>query len=494
MEGKDKQLTKNAIYLYLRMGIGTVLSLYTSRLVLQQLGIDGFGVYTVVGSVVVSLGFLSNTLSGAMARFFAYELGRDNEAKVKQLFNAAMRIELIIGLALLLILLTAGEWFVGYKLNLPSIDRWPARVVLYTTAISFFITILLVPYKSAITAREKFGVYAINELAVVILKLVAVICLSLFTANKLIIYSIFMAVIISGGAIGYAVYGRWRLPECVLSRHIDYRECKPLLTYAGIDLFGHFCGVISPQSVQWIGNIFFGVAVNAAIGITAQVSGAVASFVTSITQAFTPQIIKEYSSGNFRRMQNLASNCSVGVILLLGMLTVPLVSNIHFILNLWLSDVPPDAYTFCYIALIAAIPVSLTAVANSIVHASGKIKLLSVVNGTLYLLIPLVSYLLLRRGFSANIIYIVTFAAYLCQWLNSLFQGSRNISEFSGLRVLGACVLPSVVVGLTLTLCIWVNSFMGNNWIRVITDIAISVPSCGLYACYLYRKLKHQAG
>lgn len=478
------------MYLYLRMGIGTLLSLYTSRLVLEQLGIDGFGVYTVVGSVVVSLGFLSNTLSTAISRFFAFELGRNNLEKVKTLFNAAMRIELAIGLVLLAIILTAGEWFVEHKLNIPGSDKWPARIVLYTSALSFFISIVFVPYKSAITAREKFGIYALTELAVVVLKLAAVLSLVLFTVNKLIVYSIFMAVIISGGAITYAVYGRLKLPECRLIKKINYSDCRPVLAFAGIDLFGHFCGVISPQSVQWIGNIFFGVAVNAAIGITAQVSGAVAAFVTSITQAFNPQIIKEYSGGNFVRMQSLASNCSIAIILLMGMLSVPLVSNIHFILNLWLKEVPPDAYVFCYIALIAAIPVSLTTVANSIVHASGKIKLLSIINGSLYLLIPILSYVLLKMGFAAAVIYVVTFFAYSGQWLNSLTQGSRNIEQFSGMKVFISCLLPLGVVIVALALCFVVNSYLLNDWLRLIVDIAISVATCGLYAAFMYRRLK----
>lgn len=487
MDEKDTRLAKNTIYLYLRMGIGTIVSLYTSRIVLEQLGIDGFGVYTVVASVVVSLGFLSNSLSGALSRFFAFELGRENHKELRNVFNASLRIELCIGIILLLLLLTLGMWFIEAKLSIPGDDKSAAKIVLLASSASFFITILLVPYKSAVIAREQFGFFAAVELVQIILKLGVAFLLMTVTGNKLIVYSILIAAVISLGAIAYAFQGTIRLYECKISRNTKFKDCKPILRYAGIDLFGHFCGVISPQSIQWVVNVFFGVALNAALGVTNQVSGAVTAFVSSMSQAFRPQIIKEYSAANYGRMQNLADKCSVFVILLMGILVVPLSVNMSFVLKIWLKDVPEGTTFLCILALFASIPLSLTAVANCIVHASGRIVWMSVINGSLYLIIPIVSYVMLRAGFSYYYVFIIAFVAYTMQWFTSLIVASVHIDEFSGWRVIRSCIAPVILYLITLGICFIVARHITNEWVTIPINIVICLMSFGIYALRLYK-------
>lgn len=491
MESTDKALAKNTVYLYLRMGIGTIISLYTSRLVLEQLGIDGYGVYTVVGAVVVSLGFLSNSLSGAVARFFAFELGRDNTGKMRLIFNTALRIELVVGLFLLVILLTGGDWFIRNFLSIPPEDCYAARIVLIASAGAFFFTVITVPYKSAVIAREQFGTFALIELLVVVLKLLVVMTLQYALSDKLIIYSVMIGAVLVLGDLSYCIYGRFKLPECRLSRKIPHSEYRPLLSYAGVDLFGHFCGVISPQSVQWIANVFSGIIVNAAIGVTNQVTAAVSSFVTAVSQAFRPRIIKAFSAGNIGKVESLTVSCSRFAILLMGCLVIPMSVNLDFILHLWLKDVPEKTVLLCSVALYGCIPFSLVNVGNAAVHATGRIKWLSFVNGLLFLLIPALSYLFLFAGYDTVIIFVIALIAYTLQWLNSIKLAADYITGFSMKRIIVPCLNPLLVLIIDFILCYGLSVAIDDKWANLLCSIVISLVICGTYALNIFLRFKN---
>lgn len=490
MESENRSLAKNSLYLYLRMAVGMVVSLYTSRLVLEQLGIDGYGVYTVVGSVVVSLGFLSNSLSGAVSRFFAYELGRGEISKMRTIFNAAIRIETVVGLILLIILLTGGEWFIRKFLTIPTADIYAARIVLITTSISFFFSIALVPYKSAVIARERFGTFAIVELAIVFLKLLAVILLRFFVSDKLIVYAILISFIIIMGDFAYTIYSRFKFPECRLQSNIQFSDCRPIISYAGIDLFGHFCGLISPQSVQWISNFFFGIVINAALGITNQVTGAVTSFVSAVSQAFRPRIIKEYSAGNIRKVEELIISSSKFIILLMGCLIVPLSVNLDFVLHLWLKEVPEGTSILCFVALYGCIPFSLVTIGNAAVHATGKIKWLSIGNGVLFLFVPIFSYLFFILGFNPVVIFIIALIAYSLQWLNSLNLARIYVKDFRMSRIIVACIIPLLCLIINFLLCYILFITFADRWISLILTICLSIVICGLYALKIFNNFK----
>ena len=460
--------------------MGTIISLYTSRLVLEQLGIDGFGVYVLVGSVVMSLSFLSNSLAASISRFMAFEWGKKDFRRINEIFNISLRGELLLGIFLVVILLTIGNYFIQNEFSIPQGDFFSAKIVLLTTSFSFFFTILFIPYKSAVIAREEFKIFAIIELNITVFKLIGVILLSYIDNNKLIWYSIIISAVVSVGNAVYAVYGSLKLKECRLRKMSGFRGTKELFTFASMDLFGQFCGVVSPQSLQWITNIFFGVVINAALGIANQVSAAINAFINTLTNAFRPSIIKEYASGNHEKVEKMITSCCSYLILLTGMILIPFIINTDYILSLWLKDVPAEANLFCQFAVLSSIPLVLNVATSIGLQATGKIKWQSVINGTCYLLVPVVAYIMFMKGSSPSTMYFAIISAYFLQWIVTICLCSQQIANFHGLRFFLKCFMILLLIGVIYL----VDSFLVNSvnvsWMKLILSMVIGCFFAGL--------------
>lgn len=344
-DSKNKRLAKNTIYLYIRMLFAVCINLYTSRLLLEYLGVEDFGVYNIVGGIVALMMFVNTSMSGATSRFITFSLGKNELQEVKNTISSSIQVHAFISILLLIAGETIGLWFVNTELNIPetsmNVANWVYQFSLFTSVVA----ILQVPFNASVLSYEKMDIFAVIEIINVVLKCVIVFSLVWFP-NRLIAYgglTFVISVIIS---LLYAIYCIKRLDGFDFSCKLHKGIVKEMTVFAACDLFGNGTFAVRQQGINILINKYFGVTFNAAGGVATQASGIIYTFMNNVLSAFRPQIIKEYSVGNIQRMSKLMfSECEI-LILLIGLIFVPLFINMDFIMELWLKNVPPYAVVF----------------------------------------------------------------------------------------------------------------------------------------------------
>lgn len=340
MSSSNKTIAKNTIMLYIRMILSMVISLYTSRVVLETLGVTDYGIFSVVGGVVTMFSFFNSTMSGATSRFLTFELGTGNVKKLKDTFSTAVILHFVIALCIVIICETIGMWLLNNKLVIPVEQKIAAQWVFHFSILSMFFNIIQVPYSASIIAHEKMGIFAYIEIANSILRLLIVYLLVVICINKLILYSILTCSISALILFIYICVCRYRFEECRVYVIWDKSIIKPMLSFSGWDLYGNISVMARTQGVNMLLNMWFGPIMNAASDIAARVQTIVLNLSTNISMAIRPQIIKSYSTSDYTRMLFLLQNGSRITFVLMLYFAVPLIIEAKYILNLWLGDVP----------------------------------------------------------------------------------------------------------------------------------------------------------
>ena len=293
----NKRIAKNTLMLYVKMGVMMLVQLYTSRVVLQTLGVDDFGIYNVVGGVVVLFSFLNAAMSSATQRFLNFELGKGDLVQVGRVFSMSLTVHFCIAGLVLLLAETVGLWFLNSELNIPAERMVAANWVYQFSVATTLLGILLVPYNATIIAHERMGFYAWTSIVKAVLLLVIVYFLSIGEVDKLILYAglVFAVNALMQGV--YIVYCRRAFSKTALYRPFFDRELfRRLISFSGWSLFGGVADMCNSQGINMVMNIFCGVAVNAAMGIANQVNAAVYQFVSNFQIAFNPQLVKSYAA------------------------------------------------------------------------------------------------------------------------------------------------------------------------------------------------------
>lgn len=393
----DRRIARNTVFLYIRMLLTMGVSLYTSRVVLDVLGIADYGVYNVVGGLVVILSFLNGTMSGATQRFLNFEMGRGEAGKLRETFASAWVIHLTIAAVLLVVGETAGLWFVN---NVLVIDETRIHAANWTYQFSLWgalFAVLLVPFNGAIFAHERMNVYAYITLLFTILKLgVALLLLYVASADTLVTYAVLIFAVNVVNFLCYFFYCLRNFDECRLSLSAPIRQVKAMLAYSGSDLIGTACYTIENQGVLVILNRIGGTVLNAAGGLCVTVCSTVSQFGSSIIMAFRPQIIKQYAAKDYAYMQTLMVNCSKYSILLLAIFAIPVFVEMEYLLGIWLKEVPDYTALFCRLALLMAVSQMTVFTLNAGIHATGKIFRFSAFTGLSYIIELPVMYALMR--------------------------------------------------------------------------------------------------
>lgn len=408
---KYKKIAKNTGMLYFRILITMLITLYTSRVILQTLGVTDFGIYNVVAGFVTMLGFLHSAMSTATQRFITFELGRKgNSDDVADIFNMSLNIHIIIAVIVFLFGETAGIWFINSQMNIPSSRLLAAEWVFHFSLFSFLITIISVPYNAMIIANERMGVFAWISIVNVILKLFVVMMLSWFGFDKLILYAVLSTAVSIIVFLIYKIYCYSSFPESKFKLYWNKKLFNIMLSYTGWNLWGNIAAVLSSQGVNILLNIFFGPAVNAARAIAMQVSGALNSFVQSLQLAVNPQIIKSYASEDRVFMETLIFYGAKYNYFLLLTLSMPVIVNTHIILEFWLGTVPKYTVIFVQLIIVNILVDSVSGPLITSAQATGKIKLYqTIVGGVLLMNVPL-SYLFLKIGSSPDIVVYTSIA------------------------------------------------------------------------------------
>lgn len=453
----NKRIAKNTMMLYIRMLLSVAVSLYTSRVVLNTIGVEDYGIYGVVGGVVAMFSFLNSSMSGATSRFLTFEMGQGNEQRLRDTFSSALIIHICIALIVFILAETVGLWFLYNKLVIPEGRIVAAHWVYQCSIISAMLTITQVPYNSLIIAHERMGVYAYIEILNVVLKLLIVYLLSVIVYDKLILYAVlvlFVSVVIM---LIYRIYCRSNFKESRFYFILNKEVLKPMLSFTGWDFYGNMCVTARIQGSNFLINNFFGVIANASSSITTTVNGVMGGFAANIITAFRPRIIKYYSQQNWSEMQNMMNNAIKFSSLFLSMISMPFLFETTFIINLWLGHVPEYVVSFIRLTLIS----NCIAIINSVVvigiHATGNIKRISIFTGSLFLLTVPISYLFLKLGFNADSVYIVNLVSQILIVSLNLWILNKQISSISIIsiiKIISLTILVSVLSAILIFLLI----------------------------------------
>lgn len=368
-------------------------SLYTSRVVLEELGIDDFGIYNIVGGIVVMFGFLNAAMSVATQRFLSFELGQKNEEMLKKVFNSALFIHFVIAFVVFIVSETLGLWFLNTKLSIPTHRMDAANWVYQFSIFSFMINILSVPYNAAIVSHERMDIYAYVSILEVVLKLIVVYLLGLLGFDKLKIYATLIFSISLLIRILYQIICRRKFKECTFEFVWDKDLLVKLTSFSGWSLFGGIAYVAKSQGVNVLLNIFYGTTVNAAWGISQQVNSAVLSFIQNFTMALNPPIIKAYSNENVERVFSLLFEGMKYSFFLSYCIIIPLFFEVEYVMSLWLKDIPEYSIVFVKLILVCILIESFAHVISATVQATGRVKWFQIIIGGIYFLNLPFSYL-----------------------------------------------------------------------------------------------------
>jgi O-antigen/teichoic acid export membrane protein len=427
--GNNKRIAKNTFILYIRMFFTMGVSLYTSRVVLNTLGIEDYGVYSIVGGIVTLFSFFNSAMTSATQRFMAFDIGKNDLEQLKKTFNTTLNIHIGISILVLVLAETIGLWFINYKLNLPLGRMTAVNWVYQFSVFTFLLGIVQVPYDSLIVAREKMDIYAYMSFVEVFLKLLIVYLLVVFPLDKLILYAGLLFIVSFIVRMGHMQYCKRYYEESKYQFYFDKSFYKILLSYSGWSLFGNIASVARGQGSNILLNLFFGTVLNAAYGISLQVQGTVQAFVTNFQMAVNPQIIKLYAAGNEQQCLKLIFQSAKFSYFLMFIIVCPIIYNIDFVLELWLKK--PPAYTSLFIVL-CLINLLIDCISGPLMigaQATGNIKWYQIIIGTLIFINLPVAYILLKIYKNPELIYYSSIVISLLSLVFRLFF-LKNMMKF----------------------------------------------------------------
>lgn len=487
MSSDNKRVAKNAAALTLRMVLATIVGLFTSRIVLKVLGVEDYGIYGVVGGVVGMGSFLNAAMAGATSRFITFELGCGNNEKLKKIFSTALLIHFIIAIAVAILAETVGLWFLNNKMNFPP-DRMFAVNVLYQfTILSMVVSFTQIPYSATVIAYEKMSVYAYFEIIGVVLRLVIVYLLMIVSGDRLIFYAAMTLGVSVFSALIYRFYCIRHFQEARFSFVWDKPVLKQMLTFSGFALYGHMCITAKNSGIPLIQNMFFGVIVNAAASIALTVSGTIAGLTTTVGQAFRPQIFKRYSVGEIDNMTTIMRRSAQFTMLAYAVVALPIFVEADLVLQLWLDQVPQYSVEFVRLIIITAFFSTVVSTNNTAIQATGNIKNISFISGTLNLINPVASYLILRFWIKdTSVVYLISilfdyFIAMLGWIFLKLQIPSIKLRNYA-IPVVKSWVVIAVMFALTMILVEEMNTgMMTDGFIQEI----LTILGIGLFGAVL---------
>lgn len=484
----NSRIAKNTLLLYVRMLFTLGVSLYTSRVILQNLGVEDFGIYNVVGSVVTMFVFLNSAMTSVTQRYLSFEIGRNNEEQLNKVFNISLVIHFGLSIIIVLISETVGLWILNNKMVIPSSRMVAANWVYQCSLFATVLMMISVPYNALIISREKMSAFAYISILDVVLKLLIAIAISFARTDRLVLYAI---LIVGVQLIDRLIYGFYCSRKFVESKIkiVRYESLyKEMLVFASWGLLGHL-SVIITQSVQNILlNVFFNPIVNAARGISVQVTNAIQGFSSNFQLSIEPQITKTYSVGDVERLHLLIINSSRYSLYLLYLLSLPLFLKINVVLGLWLTEVPEYTASFVRISLLMALGGALGNPINIAVRATGKVKMLELTGGTLLVMNLPVSYSCLRNGMEpVSVLYVQLIIIILSQILRLYFakiQIDLPVREYLRTVLLRPCMVMSTALVIPVIATVYWNhndilSLVYVGIISILSTIA-SVYSWGL--------------
>lgn len=473
MEVNNRQIAKNSLWLYVRMLVVTLVSLYTSRVVLHALGIDDFGIYNVAGGVIAFLSVLTTTLSGTTQRFLNVCKGSGDYEGLSRMMNISVRLHVLIGLGLLIIGETVGLYIVDRLLVFPEDRHFAALMVYQASLLTMLFAIFRTPYSSMVIAHERFSFIALLSLLDVTLKLLMAVGLLYVKSDSLVLYGFSFTLIELCHFFFYRLYCRkfYSHQRIEFRELISSNESKGLIKFSSWSLLGGIGTTSANQGITIMLNFFFALSVNAAMGITNQVTNALSSFINNVQLAFRPQLIQSCANndGSFTYLVCTAAKWSF---ILMMLICVPIACNLRIILSLWLETVPPYTYHFILILVIFLIIDTLGTPISYGIDATGRVARYQVSFFLLMLLNVSFAWVLCIAGFSPPFIIstkVLTNTIVLLLKLNTL---EKNSKEFSIKVFFSQCIGRIWPIGLYGLAVFFISKFL-SMWASIVVSTIV---------------------
>ena len=456
-DSANKKIAQNTILLYARTILVMVVALYTSRVVLNTLGVEDYGVYQVVGGVVAMFSVISGALSTAISRFLTYGLGKADEDRLRKTFSTSIIVQMVIALVVLVLCEFIGVWFLNNKLDIPNGRMDAANWVLHCSLAAFVINLISVPYNASIVAHEKMDVFAYISILEVLLKLLIVYALVISPFDKLVSYAVLTVAVAIIIRLIYGIYCNLHFKECKGKIVYDKTIFNEMLGFAGWNFFSNGVYIFNNQGVTMLVNVYFGVAMNAARGIATQVESAVQQFTNNFTTAINPQITKSYAIGDKDRLYYLICKGAKFSFFLLFCISLPIIMETDFILKIWLKTVPDYTALFTRLAFISAMLGVLGNSCYTACLATGNIKRYTIITSFIASLVFFLTWLAYKLGGRVEFSYYVyildwilllVVKLYLTKWLTGLTPSKFFFDTIFKIipTVVAAVIIPVVIV------------------------------------------------
>ncbi len=498
---ENKRIIKNTLFLYFQMIFKTIVGLYTSSVVLNVLGVEDFGIYSVVGGIVIMLGVINTPMAAATARFFTFGLARNDKEEQLKIFSTAWRIHLLIAGLFVILVEIIGLWFLYGKAQIPEARMSASFWAFQCSSLVMAVSIMSTPYNAVIIAHEKMSAFAYISIMETCLKLFVVYLLQNIQVDKLILYAVLIVLVQFIVMECYVFYCKYRFVETKSLAGWDRKLFREMFGFAGWDLYGNFCSVGKMQGSNMLLNLFFGTVYNAAFGIAGQVQNAIMQFANNVVVAVRPQIIKSYSLGNYERMNMLIYRGTIFISLLLLTISMPVVVETPYLLELWLKNVPDSAVSFCRLSLLSNIFIPATMLLGAGIHATGKIKWLSLFTGSIYLSVLPLSWVGFQLGEPPEMAFTLNVALTFIGVISNAWILHRQVQAFPLMLFIWKVVIIVLLISLLyIGVLHGVAELMQPSFVRLVTVCFFSLVlllAIGLFMMrddeksFLFHKIKN---
>lgn len=481
----NKRVAKNTLVLYFRMLFMMLIGLYTSRINLQSLGVEDFGIYSVVGGIVVMFSIINGSITASISRFLTFEIGTGNMEKLKKVFSTSVTIQIGISLIILLLAETIGLWFLNHKMVIPESRMYAANWVYQFSIFTFILNLISMPYNACIVAHEKMSAFAWITIYDAITKLLVAWLTFIAPIDKLIFFSGFIVVIAFTQRMIYTSYCVRHFEECHYRFSIDKDLLKSMSGFAGWNFIGASSAILRDTGGNIVINLFCGPTVNAARAIANRINSAVLGFANSFMTAINPQITKSYASGEHEKMMGVIYKGAKFSFFLLLLLGLPVMMESEYIIHLWLGQVPEHTVLFVQLTILYAMSESISNPLVTAMLATGKIKNYQIVVGGLQMLNLPISYICLRFGCLPESVVIVAIILSQCCFAARIYmlRPMIHLNAINYLKKVYLRIVSTLIIAFILPIV--VRYYMDDSLLSFFIIVSISFISACISVLYV---------
>lgn len=489
----NSQIAKNTFILYIRMFFVLLVSLYSTRAILNALGVEDYGIYNVVAGFVSMFAFLNSSMTNTIQRFFNYERGRNDTRNLNKVYVTSIQIQLLLGIITFILLEPVGLWYINSKMVLPTERLTSALYVFHFSVISLILLILQIPYAAAVVAHEKMKFYAIVSMTDATLKLLIAILLPHIHYDRLIYYGFLTLMISIANILMYYFYAKRNFAEIKYQNHFHKKLFNKMLAFSGWNAFGAFAYTIQGQGLNMLMNSFFGPIINAARSVAYQVQAALSGFTENIAMAFKPQLVEGYAKNDYERTKYLMYSMSKYGYVMVFVLSLPIALEIEYILDVWLGGiVPKHTAIFTILILFNMALGSLNLPISQTVQAVGEIKNYQIFRSIIVMSALPISWIVLTFDVPAYWVFIILILVNFVNQIVSLYLLKRVFSysyrEYIN-KVVSPCLLFSIIVPI---LPVIVHLLFEKSFMRllIVGSLSVFVSAIFLYLVIMTRNEK----